>query len=243
MSKVAIIIPARYASTRFPGKPLHVIAGKPLIQHVWERCCRAKRADTVIVATDDMRIAEAAFDFGAEVSLTSDKHPTGTDRIAEVAARLRGYSHILNVQGDEPDADPRLLDRLAKTLLDDRRLPMVTACFPFADAVEAASPNNVKVVLRPDGDALYFSRSLIPFDRNALGEAAPKLHLGIYGYSRKFLLQFVKWKQTPLEKTECLEQLRALENGARIRVITARRASLGVDTPEDADKIESLFSP
>lgn len=178
MSKVAIIIPARYASTRFPGKPLHVIAGKPLIQHVWERCCRAKRADTVIVATDDMRIAEAAFDFGAEVSLTSDKHPTGTDRIAEVAARLRGYSHILNVQGDEPDADPRLLDRLAKTLLDDRRLPMVTACFPFADAVEAASPNNVKVVLRPDGDALYFSRSLIPFDRNALGEGRAKASPG-----------------------------------------------------------------
>ena len=164
----AAIIPARWASTRFPGKPLFPILGKPLIQHVWEHCLKAKRLSQIIIATDDMRIAEAAFDFGAEVSLTSPKHPSGTDRIAEVAARLRGFGHIINVQGDEPALDPRLIDQLVQALQLDPKLKMVTAASPFETESDALNPNNVKVVTALDGKALYFSRSLIPFDRDKL---------------------------------------------------------------------------
>ena len=162
----AAIIPARWASTRFPGKPLFPILGKPLIQHVWEHCLKAKTLSQIIIATDDMRIAEASFDFGAEVSLTSPKHPSGTDRIAEVAARLRGFRHIINVQGDEPALDPRLIDRLVQALQHDSKLKMVTAASPFETESDALNPNNVKVVTALDDRALYFSRSLIPFDRD-----------------------------------------------------------------------------
>jgi 3-deoxy-manno-octulosonate cytidylyltransferase (CMP-KDO synthetase) len=232
MSAVAII-PARWASTRFPGKPLAMLAGRPLVQHVWERCLRAKKLSRVIVATDDMRIAEVAFDFGAEVTLTSPKHPTGSDRLAEVAKKLTGVSIILNVQGDEPLIDPRLIDRLVDDMVKNPRAEMVTAATPFVDAAAVANPNNVKVVIDRLGNALYFSRSAIPFDRDAAGVAAPLHHLGIYGYRRAFLLQFVKWKPTPLEQSEKLEQLRALEMGARIRVVLTKHRSIGVDTPED----------
>lgn len=240
--KAAAIIPARWGSTRFPGKPLHPLLGKPLIQHVWERCCEAKRIDRVIVATDDMRIAEAAFDFGAEVSITSPRHPSGTDRIAEVAARLRGVSCLINVQGDEPAIDPGLIDRLVDVLEAHRSLPMVTAACPFARAADFANPNNVKVVTRANGDALYFSRSPIPFDRD--GRAArrsapgpqPLWHLGLYGYRTGFLRQFVRWKPTPLEQTEKLEQLRVLEHGVAIRVVRTAHRSVGVDTPGDVPR-------
>jgi len=217
VKSVAAILPARWGSTRFPGKPLHLIAGKPLIQHVWERTLRAKNISQVIIATDDMRIAEAAFAFGAEVAVTSPKHRSGTDRIAEVAKKLKGVSHVLNVQGDEPLVDPALLNRLAKTLLADPTLDMVTAANVFAPGDDVSNPNAVKVALARNGNALYFSRSPIPYIRDAAAAVPYYRHQGLYGYSLKFLLQFVKWKPSPLEQVEQLEQLRALENGASIR--------------------------
>lgn len=240
MSKVVALLPARWGSTRFPGKPLHLIAGKPLLQHVWERCSKARCVDEVVVATDDMRIAEAAFEFGAEVALTSKKHPSGTDRIAEVVSKMRGATHILNVQGDEPLVDPTLIDRLAICLIEEK-VPMVTAANPFGPKDDPANPNVVKVVTDLRGDALYFSRSVIPFIRDAGGKAAYFRHHGIYGYSRRCLLQLVKWPQSSLEKAEQLEQLRALENGVRIRVLKTKHASVGVDTPEDVARVEKLL--
>jgi len=243
MPKVAVVIPARYASTRLPGKPLIPLAGKPLIQHVWERCSRAKGIDVVIVATDDLRIAEAAFAFGAEVSMTSPKHRSGTDRIAEVAAKLRGFSHVINVQGDEPLVDPALVSKLAATMLADRKVEMITAASVFAPDEEVANPNAVKVVVTAGGDALYFSRSAIPYLRGDGVRPVWRRHLGIYGYTTKFLLQFVQWKPSSLELAESLEQLRALENGARIRVLPAKRAAVGVDTPEDVAIVERLLVP
>lgn len=243
MSKTAVVIPARWGSTRFPGKALHPILGKPLVQHVWERCMKAKTADLVVVATDDMRIAEAAFGFGAEVTLTSPKHPTGTDRIAEVAARMRGYSHLINVQGDEPAVEPRLIDKLIATLKAHPRAEMVTAACPFEDAKEAGNPNNVKVVTTLDGRALYFSRSLVPFRREGGKAVVPLWHIGIYGYRRDFLKEFVRWKPTPLEESEKLEQLRALEHGATIHVVKTKHHGVGVDTPEDVPRAIAALSP
>ena len=241
-SHVAAIIPARWASTRFPGKPLFEIAGKPLLQHVWERTLKAKSIASAIVATDDMRIAEAAFAFGAEVALTSPKHQSGTDRIAEVAKKLKGISHVINVQGDEPLVDPALLNRLAKTMLDHPKLEMATVANPFGPDEDVANPNAVKVVLDRHGDALYFSRSPIPFHRDRAVKVPVLRHQGIYGYSLKFLLKFVQWKPSPLERAEQLEQLRALENGARIRVLLTKHASIGVDTPADAATVEALLT-
>ena len=240
MSRTAIIIPARWGSTRFPGKPLHLLAGKPLIEHVWECCGKVRAADRVIVATDDMRIAEAAFGFGAEVAVTSSRHPTGTDRIAAVAKKLAGFSIIVNVQGDEPFLDPRLIDRLIATLETDRKADMATAACPL-DPADLDNPNCVKVVADLKGNALYFSRSPVPADRDGNVRPARFRHLGIYAYRRKFLLDFVKWKQTPLEKSEKLEQLRALEHGAGIRVLTTRTTGPGVDTPEDAALAEKVL--
>lgn len=241
VKSVAAILPARWGSTRFPGKPLHLIAGKPLIQHVWERTLKAKGISQVIIATDDMRIAEAAFAFGAEVSITSPKHRSGTDRIAEVAKKLKGISHVLNVQGDEPLVDPALLNRLAKTLLADPKLDMVTAANAFAPNDDVTNPNAVKVAMGRDGNALYFSRSPIPYIRDTAAAVPYYRHQGIYGYSLKFLLQFVKWKPSPLEKAEQLEQLRALENGGKIRVLVTQHASVGVDTPADVTAVEKIL--
>ncbi|MEO7319487.1 MAG: 3-deoxy-manno-octulosonate cytidylyltransferase [Chthoniobacteraceae bacterium] len=250
MPKVAVVIPARFASTRLPAKPLHLIAGKPLIQHVWERCVRAKGIDSVIVATDDMRIAECAFAFGAEVAMTSPKHRSGTDRVAEVAKKLRGFSHIINVQGDEPLVDPAIVAKLATTMAKDRAIEMITSASIFAPEDDIANPNMVKVVLDRAGDAIYFSRSVIPFVRdgerptsNAQRSTFNYLrHQGIYGYSMKFLLQFVKWKPGILELAESLEQLRALENGAKIRVVLAKHAAVSVDTAEDVRVVEKLLA-
>ena len=236
MSEVTAIIPARWASTRFPGKPLVKLRGKPLVQHVWERAQRAKSVDRVIVATDDMRIAEAAFDFGADVALTSPKHPTGTDRLAEVANKLKSATIILNVQGDEPDIAPSTIDRLARALQDDPALGMVTAANPITSSADIRNPNVVKVVTELSGRALYFSRSAIPHDRDGRGGIKYLRHQGIYGYRRKVLLDFVKWKPTPLEQAEKLEQLRALEHGVAIGVIVVKRASVGVDVPADLAK-------
>lgn len=245
MGKIVGIIPARWGSTRFPGKSLHLIAGKALVQRVWERCQAASRLDRVIVATDDMRIAEAAFGFGAEVAMTADHHASGTDRIAQVAARLeRNVTHLINIQGDEPTISPKLIDRLAEALRRDRTLEMVTAANVLTAAQEINDPNCVKVVLAKDGRALYFSRSVIPhpFGMTADAPGVPyHRHQGIYGYERRFLAKFVRWHPTAYEKAERLEQLRALEHGTRIRVLVTEHLSLGVDTPADVPRIEELI--
>jgi 3-deoxy-manno-octulosonate cytidylyltransferase (CMP-KDO synthetase) len=239
MSKVVGIIPARWGSTRFPGKPLYGIAGKPLVRHVWERCVDAGCYDQIIIATDDMRIAEAGFEFGAEVAVTAADHPSGTDRIAEVARKLKKTSIIFNIQGDEPLIDPGLLQRLAREMLDSPKIQIITAATPLAPE-EFSSEQNVKVVFDYHGDALYFSRSPIPFRRGA-SEIRTYRHIGIYGYRRRALLDFVKLPPSSLEQTEHLEQLRALENGMKIRVVISETSSLGVDTLEDATEVERLF--
>jgi 3-deoxy-manno-octulosonate cytidylyltransferase (CMP-KDO synthetase) len=242
MPKVAVVIPARYASTRLPAKPLHPIGGKPLVQHVWERCARAKGIEKVIVATDDMRIAEVAFGFGAEVAMTSPKHRSGTDRVAEVAKKLRGYTHIINVQGDEPLVDPTIVTKLAAALAKDKKIEMITSANPFTPEDDLTNPNMVKVVLDRESNGLYFSRLPIPYVRGDGLRPTFYRHQGLYGYTTKFLLQFVKWKPGLLEQAESLEQLRALENGAKIRVILTKRAAVGVDTPEDVAIVERLLA-
>ena len=236
MSENVVIIPARWGSTRFPGKPLYQIAGKPLLRYVWERCQRARKIDSTIIATDDMRIAESAFAWGAEVALTSPKHQSGTDRIAEVAKRAKDFSLIINVQGDEPLVDPRLIDRLVETLQKNRELGIVTAAHPFENPRDALSPHQVKVVIDHVGNALYFSRAPIPSTKSS-GPSFFLRHQGIYGFRRTMLLQFVKWKPTPLERAESLEQLRALENGVRVHVLVTKHGSPGVDTPKDAEAV------
>jgi 3-deoxy-manno-octulosonate cytidylyltransferase (CMP-KDO synthetase) len=238
MSRVVGIIPARWSSTRFPGKPLHLIAGKPLLQHVWERCQRATSLDSIIIATDDMRIAEAAFAWGAEISLTSPHHSSGTDRIAEVAAKLGRVSHIINIQGDEPLIDPKLINRLVRAMERDPNIEIVTAAHPFQNPADAQSSHQVKAVIDRKKRALYFSRSAIPFARDPAAAISYLRHQGIYGYRRDLLLRFVRWKPTPLEKAEGLEQLRALENGVNIHVVVTQSGSPGVDTPDDARAIE-----
>jgi 3-deoxy-manno-octulosonate cytidylyltransferase (CMP-KDO synthetase) len=236
--KAVGIIPARWDSTRFPGKPLHPIAGRPLLWHVWDRSRRARELEAVIIATDDMRIAEAAFDWGAEVSLTSRKHESGTDRIGEVAAKLRGVSLLLNIQGDEPLIESRLLNQLVREMRQDPKIQMITAVHPFADPAEAQSPHQVKAVIDRQKRALYFSRSPIPYPRNPRQPLRYFRHQGIYGYRREFLLRFVRWRPSPLEKLEALEQLRALENGVNIHVVVTTSGSPGVDTPGDVAAIE-----
>jgi 3-deoxy-manno-octulosonate cytidylyltransferase (CMP-KDO synthetase) len=242
MPKVAVVIPSRYASTRLPGKPLHPIAGKPLVQHVWERCARAKGVHRVIVATDDARIAKAASGFGAEVAMTSVKHRSGTDRVAEVAKKLRGFTHIINVQGDEPLVDPAIISKLAGTMARDRKVEMITSASVFAPTDDIANPNVVKVVLDRESNGLYFSRSPIPYERNAGRRPPFYWHQGIYGYTMKFLLQFVKWRPGILEQAESLEQLRALEHGARIRVVIAKHSAVSVDTPADVAAVERILA-
>lgn len=243
-SSVALVIPARWGSTRFPGKMLHPIAGKPLLRHVWERSLLAKGIDRVLIATDDKKIAKAAESFGAEVVMTSPKHPSGTDRIAEATAKLRGITHIINVQGDEPLIDPKLISLLANTLRRDLSVAMITAATPFTDLEEADNPNCVKVVVSEIRDALYFSRSRIPFHRDAgdpKSAVTPLLHLGIYGYRRDILRKLVRLAPSPLEQCEKLEQLRALEHGISIRVVTTPHRGIGVDTPEDVARVEKLL--
>ena len=243
-TSIALVIPARWGSTRFPGKCLHPIAGKPLVRHVWERSLQAKGISCVLIATDDDRIAEAALNFGADVVMTSPDHPSGTDRIAEVASRLKGVTHFINVQGDEPLIDPLLIASLAKTLKRDPKVGMITAATPFGDSKEADDPNCVKVVLDCHGDALYFSRSRIPYHRDAKDKSsafAPLLHLGIYGYRRDVLRKLVHFAPSPLEQCEKLEQLRALEHGIPIRVVMSSHRGVGVDTPADAVRVEKLL--
>ncbi len=242
MKRAVAIIPARWGSTRFPGKALYSIAGKSLLQRVWQRVSRAPGVDDVIIATDDMRIAEAAFDWGAEVSLTSVKHRSGTDRIAEVATKLRDAAHIINIQGDEPLIEPALIDRLVRELRWNPRCEMITAAHPFDNPADVNSPHQVKVVLDRYGNALYFSRSNIPFGRDPAHPPKYLRHQGIYGYTRDLLLRFVSWKPSPLEKAEQLEQLRALENGVTVHVLVTKHGSPGVDTPQDAKALEEKLA-
>ncbi len=256
MSKAVGIIPARWDSTRFPGKPLHPIAGKPLLKHVWERCLRAKSLDLVVIATDDMRIASAAFDWGAEVALTSPKHRSGTNRVAEVARKITQFAYVVNIQGDEPLIDSHLIDKLVEILRSDRKVGIVTAAHPFKNPADASSPHQVKVVLDLRGNALYFSRAPIPFQTSRSGglqsaerrkgrsSEHPSLfrHQGIYGFRRETLLRFVRWKPSPLERAESLEQLRALENGVKVHVLVTATGSLGIDTPEDATALEQKLA-
>jgi 3-deoxy-manno-octulosonate cytidylyltransferase (CMP-KDO synthetase) len=225
---------------------LYLIAGKPLIQHVWERCQSAKMLSGILVATDDERIATAVKAFGGKAVMTSPEHPTGTDRLAEAIQAIPQATHILNIQGDEPLIDPALIDELAQALIDDPELHMVTAANPLdpADPADPAvsDPNVVKVVLKQNGHALYFSRSPLPFFRNPVPGLQVLRHKGIYGYRRDFLETFVTWPPSPLEQAESLEQLRALENGANIRVLITNDTSPGVDTPEQALAVERLLN-
>lgn len=242
MNKAVGIIPARWSSTRFPGKPLCLIGGKPLLQRVWERCTRARKLDSVIIATDDMRIAHAAFDWGAEVALTSPHHQSGTDRVAEVAAKAKEFAFIVNIQGDEPLIDPRLIDKLVQRLQADHRVGIVTAAHPFSNRAEASSPHQVKVVVDLAGHALYFSRGTIPFLRYRDSTTRILRHQGVYGFRRKTLLRFVKCRPSPLERAESLEQLRALENGVTVDVLVTKHGSPGVDTPQDAKALEQKLA-
>jgi 3-deoxy-manno-octulosonate cytidylyltransferase (CMP-KDO synthetase) len=240
MNKAVGIIPARWSSTRFPGKPLYPIDGKPLLRRVWERCKRAKNLDSVIVATDDMRIAEAAFEWGADIALTSTKHCSGTDRIAEVARNAKQFAFVINIQGDEPLVEPRLIDKLVEKLRSDRAIQIVTAAHPLEDPEDALSPHQVKVVVDIAGNALYFSRAPIPFPEK--GHFLPLRHQGIYGFRRNALLQFVRWKPSPLERAESLEQLRALENGVNVHVLITAKGFPGIDTPADAKALEQKLA-
>jgi 3-deoxy-manno-octulosonate cytidylyltransferase (CMP-KDO synthetase) len=240
--KIIGIIPARYGSSRFPGKPLALIAGKPLIQHVVERCQMAKGLREVIVATDDTRIWEVAQGF-CRAEMTGMDHPSGTDRVAEVAQNLR-CDGVLNIQGDEPLIDPDVIDAVAEALA---RAEMSTAAAPLREVAEWESPNVVKVVVNAAGRALYFSRRAIPYVRDAATgpeqlAAFPFLkHVGIYGYRRQTLLRLVKFPVSSLEKAEKLEQLRALENGVEIAVVRVKDAGVGVDVPADVKRVEKLL--
>jgi len=236
MPRAIVIIPARYASTRFRGKPLADLWGKPIIQHVYERARRASLAEAVIVATDDERIAAVVRGFGGEVAMTRREHPSGTDRVAEVAGGL-DCEIIVNVQGDEPLINPAHIDAVAAPLLADASILMGTLCCPMAEVADLANPNVVKVVLDQQGFALYFSRLPIPFVRDQRAEARRYRHLGLYAYRRDFLLSLAQLAPTPLEQAERLEQLRALEHGHRIRVVMVDQASPGVDTPGDLERL------
>lgn len=243
--RIVGIIPARYASTRFPAKALHPIAGKPLVQHVVERCREATSLDEVIVATDDDRIARVVRPF-ARVEMTRPDHPSGTDRIAEVMERLDAGA-VVNVQGDEPLIDPAVIDAVAGALSGSG---MSTAAAPLRDPGDLDDPNVVKVVVSTSGRALYFSRRTIPYLRDAADEGAearlkgfPFLrHLGIYGYRRETILRLVRWPVSPLEAAERLEQLRALENDLPIAVVRVEYESVGVDVPSDVARVESLLA-
>jgi 3-deoxy-manno-octulosonate cytidylyltransferase (CMP-KDO synthetase) len=237
------ILPARWGSTRFPGKPLHLIAGKPLIQLVWEQCSKCSGLDELVIATDDARILAAATAFGARAVMTSPEHPTGTDRLAEAVQALPRADIIVNIQGDEPLIDPALVDELAAAMAADPALDMATAANPLDPADPAVlDPNVVKVVTARDGRALYFSRSPLPFFRNAVAGLPVLRHKGIYAYRRTFLERFVTWPPSPLEQAESLEQLRALENGACIKVLITHDTSPGVDTPEQAAHVEAILT-
>ena len=237
--KSICVIPARYSSTRLPGKPLKEICGVPMICRVWQRASLAKSVADVIVATDDERIFNAVEKFSGRAIMTRADHKTGTDRLAEVAEKFPDVDIIVNVQGDEPLIEPALIDELIAEFADEN-LQMATVATEMTDEAEFKNPNNVKVVIDRNNDALYFSRALIPYPRNA-GKSKIFKHIGIYAYRRKFLLDYAKMEPTPLEQSESLEQLRALENGFKIRVIKSSYRFIGVDTEEDLKLVNEIY--
>jgi 3-deoxy-manno-octulosonate cytidylyltransferase (CMP-KDO synthetase) len=251
---IVAIIPARHAATRLPGKPLSEIHGKSMIQRVHERARAAKRVDRVLVATDDARIADAVRAFGGEAVLTSPRHATGTDRVAEVARTLDARI-VINVQGDEPMLDPAGIDAIALALVSDPGIEIATLSLPLRSVDEMLAPSVVKVVTDASGDALYFSRSPIPHVRQGAGADAraaaaaavasglARRHVGLYGYRREALLRFAALPPSPLEEAEGLEQLRALAHGMRIRVLPVDgEAGVAVDTPEDLERVRALLA-
>lgn len=243
MSKALIVIPARLASTRFPEKIIASRTGRPLVQHVVDQVMKCRLASDVIVAADDAKIIEALRPFNTKCVLTRVDHPSGTDRIAEVARSRPGDSLIVNVQGDEPEIEPEVVDTLIQRMIDHPKELMGTAATPFPAGADPHNPNLVKVVLAQDGVAIYFSRSPIPFRREPVEPNPPPylLHLGLYAYRREFLLHYAGCEPTPLERAEKLEQLRALERGAPIGVVVVQRATHGIDTPEQYDAFVSRF--
>ncbi len=254
--KVFAIIPARYESTRLAGKLLLELAGKPLILHTLDSAKKAQNIDEVIVATDDERILRIVQESGSEAVLTSKNHQSGSDRIAEVARNLPENSIIVNVQGDEPTIPPATIEKAVEAILRDETADIATTCEKIEDYTDVLSSDVVKVVTDKNGYAIYFSRSPIPFPREAVKKHGSlenalrnepgmislfRKHTGLYVYRREFLLEFTRLEQTNLEKTELLEQLRALENGARIKVVEVEESSIGVDTREDFERVKMIL--
>jgi 3-deoxy-manno-octulosonate cytidylyltransferase (CMP-KDO synthetase) len=241
---VAIVIPARYASTRFPGKPLAMIEGKPMIQHVYEQCSRSHHGSLVIVATDDARITDVVTGYGGLVHMTPSECASGTERMACVA-RNRSEQIYVNVQGDEPMIDPATIDATVDLLLGNERFDIATACVPLRSLAEYLNPNVVKVVTAADGTALYFSRAPIPHRRSAADDSPPpeaRKHLGIYAFRRSALKHFAASAPSPLEMIEQLEQLRAFDLDLRIGVVAVAHDSIAVDVPDDIDKVHAAMS-
>jgi 3-deoxy-manno-octulosonate cytidylyltransferase (CMP-KDO synthetase) len=240
--QVVALIPARFGSTRFPGKPLADIDGRPMIEHVYRRAESALSVSEVIVATDDLRIATRVSDFGGRVRLTKATHQSGTDRLAEVVAKI-DCDIAVNVQGDEPLIDPRAIDQAIAPLLADPTVQMTTLYKRITQPSELADPNVVKVVVDRGGYALYFSRAPIPYIRDPRGGWPPLYrHIGLYAYRRSVLLVLAGLDPTPLERAERLEQLRALEHGIRIKAVETPYDSLSVDTPDDLEAVRRLLS-
>ena len=230
--RAAAVVPARFASSRFPGKPLADLTGKPMIVHVLERAAECRTVGRIVVATDDERILRAVQAVGFEARMTRADHPNGTSRIAEVAGTLE-EELVVNIQGDEPQIEPALVDRTVELLASRPDVPMATLVSPFAPGEDPSNPNVVKCVRAADGRALYFSRSLVPYDRDrAPGAARPMKHVGLYVYRREFLRTFAALAPTPLERTESLEQLRVLEHGHSILCAEGEAHFSGIDTPE-----------
>jgi 3-deoxy-manno-octulosonate cytidylyltransferase (CMP-KDO synthetase) len=240
-----VVIPARYAATRLPGKPLVFLGGRPMIERVWERTRRAKKVSRVIIATDDQRIIQAAAAFGGEAVLTRPDHRSGTERVAEVAATMNSAENeiFVNVQGDEPLIEPEAIDTLIEAIESEEGVQVATLMVPIAKPADIMDPNIVKVVLDFDGNALYFSRAPVPWvrDRNAPVHAQHMKHLGLYAFRRSALLDFPTLPLGDLERIEQLEQLRWMENGYKIRVAETAHDSVSVDVPEDVERVERLL--
>ena len=237
--QTAVIIPARYGSSRLEGKPLLIAGGKYIIQWVWEKAIKSKAIDRVIVATDDERIFKCCKEFGAEVEMTSTEHKSGSDRIAEVAKRHPEIGYIINVQGDEPLIDPDHIELVRKGVVEDDNADISTLVREITDPDEVNNPNLVKCIFDVNNYAMYFSRSKIPYERNT-GKTKFYGHLGIYGYKRESLFKMTSLPQTTYEMAESLEQLRALQNGMKIKVDVVKNVPVGIDTIEDFNKFKSM---
>ncbi len=233
------VIPARYGSTRLPAKALAMIHGIPMIQHVYQRCLKAKLLSEVLVATDDMRIFDAVINFGGNAVMTSKAHKSGTDRIGEAVKNIK-CDVVVNIQGDEPMIDPRNIDKAILPMVNDKSINVSTLCYKVSDNKEINNPNVVKVVLDSNNNALYFSRSVIPFNRDST-KADHFKHIGLYVYRKAYLMSLIKMKPSKLEMTEKLEQLRILESGEKIKVIETKIDSHSVDTQADLKKIRNLI--